>query len=218
VEWRVAREQSGGVAEWTGGVCGMCVFHAQHAALRCAACKDGMARRVKWIGMRYGRRGQGQGHFFASHCSSIFPFPFPPAAVATPYLAMSCHYHTFSGARGLRAVLERLLMGSMFEVPGREPRVHTVVVDEAVVRGDSDVVLLSGDETLAEWLARRSSSSSIGSSSSSGSSSGGSGGGGGSGSAAEPARRAAGGGGSGRGQLQEAVTDSDQLLEERVIA
>lgn len=48
--------------------------------------------------------------------------------------------------------MERMLLQAMFDVPGREPRVNCVVVDEAAVRGESGVTLLSGDQTLDDWL------------------------------------------------------------------
>ena len=48
--------------------------------------------------------------------------------------------------------MERMLLQAMFDVPGHEPRVNCVVVDEAAVKGESGITLLSGDETLDDWL------------------------------------------------------------------
>ena len=58
-----------------------------------------------------------------------------------------------AGARGLRAVVERMLLEPMFDVPGHQPPVNAVVMDETAVRGDAGVVLVTGDQTLEGWLA-----------------------------------------------------------------
>mmetsp|Transcript_8570 Transcript_8570/g.13604 ORF Transcript_8570/g.13604 Transcript_8570/m.13604 type:complete len:384 (-) Transcript_8570:318-1469(-) len=65
-----------------------------------------------------------------------------------------------TGARGLRALFERLLTEAMFVVPdanapGAAPadRVHAVVVDEEAVRGRRRPLLLKGDMTLERFLA-----------------------------------------------------------------
>jgi ATP-dependent Clp protease ATP-binding subunit ClpX len=42
-----------------------------------------------------------------------------------------------TGARGLRAILEDVLLGTMFDVPSR-PDISKVVVDESVVLGEVD--------------------------------------------------------------------------------
>ena len=49
--------------------------------------------------------------------------------------------------------MERLLLEAMYEVPGRDPRVDAVVVDESTVRGDEGVALISGVDAANEWLA-----------------------------------------------------------------
>lgn len=56
-----------------------------------------------------------------------------------------------TGARGLRAIMERLLTPAMFEVPD-SPTCHTVIVDGEAVRGERSVLLLKGDLTLAKYL------------------------------------------------------------------
>lgn len=48
-----------------------------------------------------------------------------------------------TGARGLRSIMETLLLDTMYELPGRED-VEVVVVDEAVVRGDHAPKMRSG--------------------------------------------------------------------------
>lgn len=46
-----------------------------------------------------------------------------------------------TGARGLRSILENVLLDTMYEIPSKED-VAKVVVDAAVVRGESDPLLI----------------------------------------------------------------------------
>ena len=46
-----------------------------------------------------------------------------------------------TGARGLRSILESVLLDSMYSIPSRED-VHQVVIDEPVIRGDSQPLLV----------------------------------------------------------------------------
>eukprot|EP00904_Undaria_pinnatifida_P007471 jgi/Undpi1/3854/HiC_scaffold_16.g07223.m1 len=55
-----------------------------------------------------------------------------------------------TGARGLRSIMETVLLEAMFDVPGSN--VNAVYVDEDAVLGDGSVVLLKGDDTLASFL------------------------------------------------------------------
>ena len=55
-----------------------------------------------------------------------------------------------TGARGLRAIMDKILLESMFSVPGGYS--HTVILTEAAVRGESEPRILRGDETLKEAL------------------------------------------------------------------
>lgn len=52
-----------------------------------------------------------------------------------------------TGARGLRTIIESVLLDTMYELPSLE-RVTRVVVDDAVVRGDArPYLLLDGQES-----------------------------------------------------------------------
>ena len=46
-----------------------------------------------------------------------------------------------TGARGLRSIIENVLLDSMYELPSKKD-VHKVVVDEAVIRGESEPLLV----------------------------------------------------------------------------
>ncbi|MFT7288590.1 MAG: ATP-dependent Clp protease ATP-binding subunit ClpX, partial [Halieaceae bacterium] len=46
-----------------------------------------------------------------------------------------------TGARGLRSILEGVLLDSMYSIPSRED-VAKVVIDESVIRGDSEPLLV----------------------------------------------------------------------------
>ena len=50
-----------------------------------------------------------------------------------------------TGARGLRSILENLLLDTMYEVPGT-PSVAEVIIDGAVVRGEKKPVIVVGPE------------------------------------------------------------------------
>jgi ATP-dependent Clp protease ATP-binding subunit ClpX len=49
-----------------------------------------------------------------------------------------------TGARGLRSILEQILLNTMYELPSLK-NVHKVVIDEAVILGHSAPLLLSED-------------------------------------------------------------------------
>ena len=72
------------------------------------------------------------------------------ALVATSELAMERN----TGARGLRSILERSMLDAMFEVPSM-PNVHTVYVDENVIRGVTPAMMISGDDTVEDALSTR---------------------------------------------------------------
>ena len=46
-----------------------------------------------------------------------------------------------TGARGLRSILEGVLLDSMYNIPSRSD-VSKVVIDESVIRGDSEPLLV----------------------------------------------------------------------------
>ena len=46
-----------------------------------------------------------------------------------------------TGARGLRSIIERILMETMYQIPS-ESSLEKVVVDESVVKGESDPLLV----------------------------------------------------------------------------
>ena len=46
-----------------------------------------------------------------------------------------------TGARGLRSILEGVLLDSMYHIPSRDD-VSKVVIDESVIRGDSEPLLV----------------------------------------------------------------------------
>ena len=56
-----------------------------------------------------------------------------------------------TGARGLRAILDRILLESMFDVPEDES-LHSVVVHEAAVRGEEDPLVLGENQDLKTVL------------------------------------------------------------------
>ncbi|CAM9155735.1 unnamed protein product [Scytosiphon promiscuus] len=55
-----------------------------------------------------------------------------------------------TGARGLRSIMESLLLEAMFDAPGSD--VNGVYVDEDAVSGKGSVVLLKGQQTLESYL------------------------------------------------------------------
>ncbi|CAM9862537.1 unnamed protein product [Pylaiella littoralis] len=55
-----------------------------------------------------------------------------------------------TGARGLRSIMESLLLEAMFDVPGSD--VNAVYVDEDAVTGKGSVVLLRGSDSLKSYL------------------------------------------------------------------
>ena len=46
-----------------------------------------------------------------------------------------------TGARGLRSIMEHVLLDTMYELPSMEG-VHKVIVDESVIKGESDPILI----------------------------------------------------------------------------
>jgi len=50
-----------------------------------------------------------------------------------------------TGARGLRSILEAVLLDTMYELPGME-NVTEVVIDENVIVGDSQPILIYADQ------------------------------------------------------------------------
>jgi ATP-dependent Clp protease ATP-binding subunit ClpX len=50
-----------------------------------------------------------------------------------------------SGARGLRAILERVMLDVMYEIPGEENVKEVVVNEEAVVQGKRPLVVMAAD-------------------------------------------------------------------------
>lgn len=56
-----------------------------------------------------------------------------------------------TGARGLRSIVEKLLTTAMFVIPDKD-YCHTVLIDEAAVRGDRSVLLIKGDLTVEKYL------------------------------------------------------------------
>ena len=55
-----------------------------------------------------------------------------------------------TGARGLRTILEQILLDTMYDLPSMDD-VSKVVVDETVVSGDTDpyIIIEGGDHQLA---------------------------------------------------------------------
>ena len=58
-----------------------------------------------------------------------------------------------TGARGLRSIMEQVLLDTMYELPSME-EVRKVIVDESVIKGDSDPILIY-EGTEAPRLARQ---------------------------------------------------------------
>jgi ATP-dependent Clp protease ATP-binding subunit ClpX len=50
-----------------------------------------------------------------------------------------------TGARGLRSILEAVLLDTMYELPGME-NVSEVVIDESVIIGDAKPLLIYADQ------------------------------------------------------------------------
>ena len=59
-----------------------------------------------------------------------------------------------TGARGLRSIMERMLMESMYVCPDPEEGVHSVLVTEDVVKGFVEPVLLRGEESVNAYLSK----------------------------------------------------------------
>ena len=56
-----------------------------------------------------------------------------------------------TGARGLRAIIERSLLDVMYEIPGNEA-IQRVVLTERAVRGEGRPSLFGDDGVAMEWL------------------------------------------------------------------
>lgn len=54
-----------------------------------------------------------------------------------------------TGARGLRSILENMLIDTMYEIPGRED-ITEIIVSADVVNGDKDPIIVLGDEKKAK--------------------------------------------------------------------
>jgi ATP-dependent Clp protease ATP-binding subunit ClpX len=54
-----------------------------------------------------------------------------------------------SGARGLRAIVEDIMMDLMFQIPSREDVVEVVITEESVMNGDSPLLILKPKEKIA---------------------------------------------------------------------
>jgi ATP-dependent Clp protease ATP-binding subunit ClpX len=59
-----------------------------------------------------------------------------------------------TGARGLRSIMERMLMESMYVCPDPDEGVHSVLVTEDVVKGFVEPVLLRGEESVNAYLSK----------------------------------------------------------------
>jgi ATP-dependent Clp protease ATP-binding subunit ClpX len=57
-----------------------------------------------------------------------------------------------TGARGLRSILEGVLLDSMYNIPSQS-NVIKVVIDESVIRGDSEPLLVYQNNELTPRLA-----------------------------------------------------------------
>jgi ATP-dependent Clp protease ATP-binding subunit ClpX len=54
-----------------------------------------------------------------------------------------------SGARGLRAIVEDIMMDLMFQIPSREDVVEVVITEESVMNGESPLLILKPKEKIA---------------------------------------------------------------------
>ncbi|MCE9502055.1 MAG: ATP-dependent Clp protease ATP-binding subunit ClpX, partial [Leptospira sp.] len=54
-----------------------------------------------------------------------------------------------SGARGLRAIIEEIMMDLMFQIPSREDILEVVVTDEVVLNKTSPILILKSEEKIA---------------------------------------------------------------------
>jgi ATP-dependent Clp protease ATP-binding subunit ClpX len=54
-----------------------------------------------------------------------------------------------SGARGLRAIVEDIMMDLMFQIPSREDVVEVVITEESVMNGDAPLLILKPKEKIA---------------------------------------------------------------------
>ena len=57
-----------------------------------------------------------------------------------------------TGARGLRAIMESLLLEAQFTIPS-DDGATAIIVDEAAARGESPPIILRDEETLETYLA-----------------------------------------------------------------
>jgi ATP-dependent Clp protease ATP-binding subunit ClpX len=55
-----------------------------------------------------------------------------------------------TGARGLRSILESVLLDTMYELPGME-NVSEVIIDENVIVGDAQPLLIYADQPKGFW-------------------------------------------------------------------
>ena len=54
-----------------------------------------------------------------------------------------------SGARGLRAIVEDIMMDLMFQIPSREDVIEVVITEETVMNGESPLLILKPKEKIA---------------------------------------------------------------------
>ncbi|HNK58595.1 MAG TPA: ATP-dependent Clp protease ATP-binding subunit ClpX, partial [Leptospiraceae bacterium] len=54
-----------------------------------------------------------------------------------------------SGARGLRAIVEDIMMDLMFQIPSREDVVEVVITEESVLKGEAPLLILKPKEKIA---------------------------------------------------------------------
>ena len=56
-----------------------------------------------------------------------------------------------TGARGLRSIMEEILLDTMFDLPSND-KIARVVIDDSVVSGESEPLLIYQDETIPERI------------------------------------------------------------------
>ena len=59
-----------------------------------------------------------------------------------------------TGARGLRSIMERILLESMYHCPDEEEDINAVVLSEDVIKGWVEPVLIRGEDSIEAFLAR----------------------------------------------------------------
>ena len=54
-----------------------------------------------------------------------------------------------SGARGLRAIVEDIMMDLMFQIPSREDVIEVIITEETVMNGETPLLILKPKEKIA---------------------------------------------------------------------